>query len=430
MIINIRDVHVERKDSTSRRARKEMGDISRLANSIKKHGLLHPIIVDDMGDGGWRLIAGERRLRACMLNGDSQIEAKLVKDIDDITAKEIEIEENVVRQNLAWPEECDAVRQLDELKKKMYGKAQPGHREGGWKIADTAETVGMSAAAVAQDIKLAKDLKAHPEMLSKVSRLPKTAARKIVRMMLEAEMLKRQVDSHQLTISANLLLGDACQLIDTLDDESIHLLLTDPPFAKPDIVNVGSSGTMTYNITETNVSSEEKMREVYKVLWPKVFKKLVPGAHIYVFLGMGWYTELYHMLILAGFDVDEVPLIWSKQRPTAMAKDMHYMSSYEAVLFGHKPPINRILRKPVNNVIPIPALPPQQRAHPLQKPFELLKLFIENSSNVGEVVLDCFAGSAMTLIAAEKLQRSSIGFELDEGNYLRAQAFMKKELNH
>lgn len=429
MLINIVDVRVEKKDPNTRRTRKMLGDVSQLAESIKKHGLLHPIIVDGEPEGGWKLVAGERRLRACILNGSKQIEAKPMSDLDDVTSKEIELEENIVRKNLSWMEECEALRQLDELKKTAHGRAQPGTGEGGWKIADTAESVGIGRAAVAQDIKLAKDLLDNPELVKRVEKLPKTAARKIVRQEIEAAMLKRQVERNEVTISSNLMLGDACELIDDVKDESVHLLITDPPFGVQDIIDVGTMGSMTYNkVAKTNVSTPEVMRAIYKKLLPKVFKKLIVGGHIYIFLGMGWYTELIHMLRETGFIVDDLPLIWDKGRPSMIAKDIHYVSTYEAVLFGHKPPITRVLRKPVSNVLRVPTIAPQKRIHSLQKPFDLLKLFIENSSNPGELVLDCFAGSASTLVAAEKLQRSAIGFEIDSNNYLRAQKFMREEL--
>lgn len=427
MDIGIKDVVIERHNDSQRRARKEMGNLLNLASSIERHGLMHPIVVDKLEDGKWRLIAGERRYRACMLNGQTLIKATLIKDVDDVSAKEMEIEENIVRQNLSWPEECDALRQLNDLKKAKYGSAQPGSLTG-WGMADTANAVGMSKSAVAQDIKLAKDLIGKPELLKKVRRLPKTAARKIVRMTIEAAALKAQVDKHQLSINSVLKLGDCCSLIDELADESVNLLITDPPFGLAAISETGARGTSSYAIDKENVSDEDTMRKTYKILWPKMYKKLVPGAHIYVFFAMGWHCELLCMLTNAGFIVDDLPLIWHKQRTSVLPKDDHYPSCYEAIFFGHKPPMRRILTHPVPNLISIPAVAPQKRTHPLQKPFELLKVLIENSSSVGEVVLDCFAGSGMTLIAAKKLQRSAVGFELDEGNFLRAQKFIEGEL--
>jgi site-specific DNA-methyltransferase (adenine-specific) len=133
------------------------------------------------------------------------------------------------------------------------------------------------------------------------------------------------------------------------------------------------------------------------------------------------------MLNNAGFIVDAQPLIWYKERVSVMAKDMHYMSSYEAIFFGHKPPVGRILTKPVSNVLSVPALSHQAKVHPLQRPHDLLKILIENSTGVGDTVLDTFAGSASTLVSARKLQRNAIAFEKDEGNFLRAQEWISKE---
>lgn len=434
MRIKISEIKVDKSDANTRRVRKQLGDVTQLADSITRHGLLHPIVVDRLYEPLflWRLIAGERRLRACILNGAIEIEANLLNDIDDVGAKEIELEENVVRQDLSWPEECEALRQLNELKVLKYGKAQPSRyasEKDGWKLEDTADAVGMSRSSVSEDIKLAERLRERPKLAKKVKKLPKSAARKIVKLALEAEMLKKQLANKEITLSSNLMLGDACDLIDTLEDESVRLLLTDPPFGIQDIVDMGTAGAMTYNIvSDENVSTEDKMRKVYLKLLPKIFKKLIPGSHIYVFLGMGWYCELISLLRRTGFVVDDLPIIWYKGRPSVIAKDNHYTSSYEAILFGHKPPNPRILSKPINNMISVPTIAPQKRVHPLQKPFDLLKIFIENSTSVGELVLDCFSGSASTLIAAEKLQRSAVGFELDTANYQRAQKYMEKEL--
>ena len=55
--------------------------------------------------------------------------------------------------------------------------------------------------------------------------------------------------------------------------------------------------------------------------------------------------------------------------------------------------------------------------HPTEKPINLMEYFIEKSSNIGDLVLDTFAGGGSTLIAAKRLDRKFIGIELDSDYY-------------
>lgn len=436
MLVKIIDIRIEKKDKETRRIRKEFGDIFQLADSIKNRGLLHPVVLneDPTGEKKYLLIAGERRLRACCFLAWADIPATLLSEMSDIDRKLCELEENTIRHDLSWDEQIEALRQLDDLKRKQRIESSDDPKHDKWTLEDTADVVGMSKSAVGQDIKLARDLIDRPDLRKKVSKLPKHAARKIVKQTLEEELLQRQIDTNKMTISSDLRLGSCIDLIDELEDESVNLWLTDPPFGSSCIVGTSGSdspseGMPLYNLTETNVSTDDEMNKIYKILIPKVYKKLKPGAHIYIFFGHAWYCRLFAMLRAAGFHVDEQPLIWDKMRVSVMAKDMHYMSSYEAIMFGHKLPTGRILTKPIANVLSIPAMSHQAKTHSLQRPHDLLKILIENSSNVGDLVLDTFAGSASTLVSAKKLQRRSIGFELDKGNYLRAQEWMQKELS-
>ena len=65
--------------------------------------------------------------------------------------------------------------------------------------------------------------------------------------------------------------------------------------------------------------------------------------------------------------------------------------------------------------------------HPTQKPVDLMGVLIEQSTLPGEVVLDCFAGSGSTLVAAEKLGRAWIGCELEPAYVKVAQARVDAE---
>ena len=55
--------------------------------------------------------------------------------------------------------------------------------------------------------------------------------------------------------------------------------------------------------------------------------------------------------------------------------------------------------------------------HPTEKPVALMELLIKQSSNEGDIVLDPFAGSGSTLVAARNLNRHYLGYEIDEKYY-------------
>ncbi|CEM60397.1 chromosome partitioning protein ParB [Treponema phagedenis] len=106
MQVAINDIKVKK------RVRKEVDNIEKLAESMKQYGLLNPIILT----GDFVLIAGERRLRAAKLLGWQTIEATIFDIENKIHALEIEIEENVQRQDFNDEDLSDAFAQLEKLK--------------------------------------------------------------------------------------------------------------------------------------------------------------------------------------------------------------------------------------------------------------------------------------------------------------------------
>lgn len=102
--------------------------LNELAESIKAHGILEPLIVRTI-EGGYELIAGERRLRAAQQLELNDVPC-VIRDVDDRTAREIRLLENLQRQDLTPLEEASAIKELladggtqQELAKKL-GKSQ------------------------------------------------------------------------------------------------------------------------------------------------------------------------------------------------------------------------------------------------------------------------------------------------------------------
>jgi len=105
------------------------GELKELSSSIKNQGLIQPIIVKPTKDNQFQIIAGERRWRACQLNGMHEVDC-VIKDLDDTNVLEAALIENIQREDLNVIEEANAYKGLIDIKKinnenlaKLIGKS-------------------------------------------------------------------------------------------------------------------------------------------------------------------------------------------------------------------------------------------------------------------------------------------------------------------
>ncbi|MCL6447964.1 MAG: ParB/RepB/Spo0J family partition protein [Armatimonadetes bacterium] len=129
----VREVEIDRIEAGAGQSRKIFDEekLVELAQSIKEHGLIQPIIVRETGKDRYEIIAGERRWRACRLAGLNKINV-LVRDYDDQEAAAASLIENIQRENLNALEEAEAYRELlkrysltqEEISRRV-GKSRP-----------------------------------------------------------------------------------------------------------------------------------------------------------------------------------------------------------------------------------------------------------------------------------------------------------------
>ena len=93
------------------RTRMDEGSLYELAESIKSQGVMQPILVRPVGSSGYEIIAGERRFRAAMLAGLSEVPV-LVKDVPDESAAVMALIENIQREDLNPLEEAQGLKRL------------------------------------------------------------------------------------------------------------------------------------------------------------------------------------------------------------------------------------------------------------------------------------------------------------------------------
>ena len=87
--------------------------LEELASSIKKYGIIKPIVVSRLDDGNYELVAGERRLKASKLAGMEKVPV-LVKDVNEEEKMEIALIENIQRHNLDVIEEARAYKKMQD----------------------------------------------------------------------------------------------------------------------------------------------------------------------------------------------------------------------------------------------------------------------------------------------------------------------------
>ena len=90
-------------------------DLKELSSSIKNQGLIQPIIIKPTKSGQYQIIAGERRWRACQLNGMHEVEC-VIKNLDDTNVLEAALIENIQREDLNVIEEANAYKGLIDIK--------------------------------------------------------------------------------------------------------------------------------------------------------------------------------------------------------------------------------------------------------------------------------------------------------------------------
>lgn len=136
------------------RGEMEQAPLTELAESIKKQGLLQPLLVRELSSGRYEIIAGERRWRAAQLAGFTEIPV-IIRDVDDRTALEIAIVENVQRSDLNPLDEALGYEQLI---------AEHGYTQN-----DLGEIIGKSRSHVANSLRLLKLPEPVRDMLSEGS---------------------------------------------------------------------------------------------------------------------------------------------------------------------------------------------------------------------------------------------------------------------
>jgi len=205
--------------------------------------------------------------------------------------------------------------------------------------------------------------------------------------------------------------GDCLELMKKLDDESIDLIVTDPPYC---VLGTNQGYRQEWdtfkNLDEYFGFTKKWAEEIYRVL--------KQDSQCYVFFSQKYIYNFYKIIEKTKFEVKRL-LIWFHPNLSKPTNKM-WLWKYDPIFFLTKGKIKKFncsFNKNENCDVLKFAKPQSNfkkdfRYHPTSKPLELVKLLVKISSNEGNIVLDPFIGSGTTAVACKQLGRNFIGIEL------------------
>jgi len=225
--------------------------------------------------------------------------------------------------------------------------------------------------------------------------------------------------------------GDSFELLKKVDDSSVDLLLTDPPY------NISQKGgEEAYGGGRVGLDFGDWDYGFDIAGWlGAVIPKIKEGSGQVIIFNSYYNVELIaRVLEKHGFNVHTVPLYWIKTNPIPHFPKRMPVSSMEHFVWATKGDnyvFNEEFFKGINyNRGRYEASSHEgqnERFHTTQKPLSLWNKLLKVHSNVGDVVLDTFGGSGVTAVSCTRLRRKYLVFELGEEYYEKSSSRLKRE---
>jgi site-specific DNA-methyltransferase (adenine-specific) len=222
-----------------------------------------------------------------------------------------------------------------------------------------------------------------------------------------------------------LYLGDSRNVLADLAEQQpalrFDMLLSDPPYGQQ-FQGSGELSGARHNIRADGARQGVRVvRQVLEALSPMMHEE----AHRYLFCHWEGFPDFYDMAC-AYFPIKS-ELIWDKNSGGMGDTELEYARDFECIIFGatgRRPLEGRRDGAVLRNFKPTPN---KQKLHPTEKPWKLLSYLILKSCPLGGLVVDPFAGSASTALAALRTGRRCIAIELDERYLERAANRLRNE---
>lgn len=454
------------------RYRQDLGDITSLAESIARVGLLQPIVVTP----NKRLIAGGRRYAACVQLGFTNIPVVYKEALTDADLHEMELEENIRRKDMTWQERCLLTAQIHKLKRQQNLD---------WGVRETGELMGVSKTHAGYTLIIARLLLSSPEHPSWQAANMSDAYREYV-LKPQEELARAKLAEYQAQLTADATAMNQLGLItptdplDTLEyphdpledarqrylsnplndpakfDEywaerqrllsktenrlylsnrfhnvdcidfmlqnpaSFDHIITDPPYAiDMDMLDQGNANRGMRDLNDIlDAHDVEYNLTLLEQFFPAAYQTLTTDGFCVLWCDIMQWSYLYNLAIKSGFKVQRWPIVWNKlHRCINQSAQYNFTKDIELAMVCRKG--NATLCEPALTCRIAASNDDMKRiiGHPFAKPFEVWEFITKYVSHEGQRILDPFCGRGSGAISLIRLNRRVSGCELEKNHY-------------
>jgi len=411
------------------RARKEMGDFKALVKDIETRGILQSITVLRQADGKFKLLAGERRLKAAEKLGLDSIPAIICENIDELEELAIELSENTSRLDFSWEEEVQLRYAIDSLERKSHIVKNKK-----WTSSDTARKLGIDKGQLSRDLKLAEALKVVPELKhakdkNEAHRILSNLASTYKRAMTVEKIEKKQKDTGLEKLKGNL--AKSYVVLPTIKNDSLRsgFLFEDVKLPKGhfDICHVDPPFSIELPENRKGVNRSKiattGYKEIKSNIYPEFIKAFIQKCWncskedawlIFWFAPHPWFEVVRKTIEEVGYKVYGVPSLWYRTGVPGQTRrpDLRLASSYESFFYARKGKARIKGKQGRSNIFEFKPVSPINKIHPTEKPVELLQEVLATFTNPGENLLDPCTGSGNALLAGANLRLEVTGFDI------------------
>jgi DNA modification methylase len=210
-------------------------------------------------------------------------------------------------------------------------------------------------------------------------------------------------------INESIKQGNSLEILETLEDGCIDIVLTDPPYG---IDYISNRSTDENAITKRGLLNDGK-DEAFDLLDKTceiLQRKTALNSHLYFFCSWSVFSK-FEAIISKYFTI-KTPIVWDKGNKGSGDLDNDWGNQTEIIIYCVKG--KKLINNRRGNLISVSRLHTSKMIHPTQKPNELIKEILEVSFNEGDFIVDPFMGSGSTIKVCQELKAKCLGIELDK----------------